>query len=410
MRIVDGSFPRVLPGLAFAFHPDFARRLEAATFRACGGVLIARIPPGALKLGASHEGSAPAARPAPLCPQTGSLLGKLKPRRGFWWADGLRTVPPDALQQLLVLGPAGPCHCPARSKRPRCSKRGQKGDKSHLCLPTARFTPKFPVFSLQLGETLQTHQFHATQSCAESIETEPSRATSSTQTLIHGADAALGAQKSSRVHGGDGGKCKFSPRKTCFLQTCRLHQRRRRVHCALPSPLLAKYLFNEGIPTAPTAGSTAPGGTHKRGEAPGDGWEPGLTVGLAPGLSPGVPTSPPAPARGASIAACSAATLIRCRFLLPINSPSGSEPSRGAAEIKWLVKRQAGAGKHKREKFCLIILTPAKYGPQNTRDRICLKRQPKETASLPKRAPPGRQKIHEFVLPAPNPPLGKGNK
>lgn len=113
MRIVDGSFPRVLPGLAFAFHPDFARRLEAATFHACGGVLIARIPPGARKLGASHEGSAPAARPAPLCLQTGSLLGKLKPRRGFWQVDGLRTMSPDALQQLLVLGPAGPCHCPA---------------------------------------------------------------------------------------------------------------------------------------------------------------------------------------------------------------------------------------------------------------------------------------------------------
>lgn len=130
MWIVDGSFPRVLPELAFAFHPDFARRLEAATFRACGGVLIARIPPGARELGASHEGLAPAARPAPLCPKTGSLLGKLKPRRGFWQADGLHTMPPDALQQLLVLVPAGPCHCPASSKQPRCSKGGQKGDKS----------------------------------------------------------------------------------------------------------------------------------------------------------------------------------------------------------------------------------------------------------------------------------------
>lgn len=52
MRIADGSFPRVLPELAFAFHPYLIHCLETATgfgvgFCVCGGgILIACFPPG----------------------------------------------------------------------------------------------------------------------------------------------------------------------------------------------------------------------------------------------------------------------------------------------------------------------------------------------------------------------------
>lgn len=54
MQIADGSFPRVLPELAFAFHPYLIHCLETATgfgvgFFVCvcgGGILIACFPPG----------------------------------------------------------------------------------------------------------------------------------------------------------------------------------------------------------------------------------------------------------------------------------------------------------------------------------------------------------------------------